>query len=159
MAFSLFLLATELFICRGWPRRIYLWLPFCGLVASFRWLLLLGRLWPSFFSWWPPIMGLCLLLQARSLLLLAGSLPFVAQSPFVVRMPSFDLLWPSFVDWPPIVGYDLLLWAFSPFSLIKLQFMRLGLRQLFAVVACFWQLLASSCGFGLHCSKCLFLAI
>jgi hypothetical protein len=42
MAFSL-LLATDLLLLAGGSRVIFtLLLPFCGLVASFRWLLLLG---------------------------------------------------------------------------------------------------------------------
>ncbi len=63
-----------------------------------------------------------LILWGIGLLLLAGRLPFIEWSPFVVRRPSFDHFWASFVDGPPIVGYDLLLWALAFFSYKPISF-------------------------------------
>ncbi len=158
MAFSLFLLATDLLLlARGWPRLSYLWLPFCGLVASFRWLLLLGGgfdwvafgllffpgdllLWAlASFCW--PVAFFCWLgvfLSLHSLLLLFGGLHLISCGLLLLislllwAMAFFSGSWPHFST---VAFYYWLssfnLWALASFNCLP--------------AACFRWLLASSC--------------
>jgi hypothetical protein len=116
MAFSLFLLATELFYLPGMAAS-YL------LVASFLWAgcllslapfirrrLQLGRLWLSFFGWWPPIMGIGLLLLAYFCCPEEPPLDLFCLS-FYWLLASYCWQWPLCGPWPHLLACSLLLFA------------------------------------------------